>query len=122
MVEDDTDATATADALGGENALAATESAVDDGNGEEKEEGEGDGETAVEDREPTHVNLFVWIRLLLQQMQADQIHRGAAVRLMCESASVGALTPQLSSTGDADDLGSTGSQVEYPQFQLISKT
>ena len=120
--EDDTDATATADALGGENALAATESAVDDGNGEEKEEGEGDGETAVEDREPTHVNLFVWIRLLLQQMQAEQIHRGAAVRLMCESASVGALTPQLSSTGDADDLGSTGSQVEYPQFQLISKT
>jgi hypothetical protein len=75
-----------------------------------------------EEEEPTHINLFVWLRLLLQQMQAEQIHRGAAVRLMCESASVGALTPQLSSVGDKDDLGSHGSQVEYPQFQLISKT
>ena len=59
---------------------------------------------------------------MLQQMQAEQIHRAAAVRLMCESASVGALTPQLNTVSDGDDLGSHGSQVEYPQFTLIART
>ena len=73
-------------------------------------------------REPTHICIFVWLRLMMQQIQAEQIHRSAAVRLMCESASVGALTPQLQSITDKDDLGSQGAQVEYPQFSMIAKT
>jgi len=72
--------------------------------------------------EPTHLCIFVWLRLMLQQIQAEQIHRAAAVRLMCESASIGALTPQLQSINDKDDLGSQGAQVEYPQFSMIAKT
>ena len=67
--------------------------------------------------EATHIDLFVWMRIMLQKLQAEQIHRTAAIRLMFESASVGALTPQLPSTD-----GSTGSQVEFPQFQSICKT
>ncbi len=72
--------------------------------------------------EPTHLCIFVWLRLMMQQIQAEQIHRAAAVRLMCESASIGALTPQLQSISDKDDLGSQGAQVEYPQFSMIAKT
>ena len=50
-------------------------------------------------------------------------HPYTAVRLMCESASVGALTPQLASDGaDKDDLGAKGAQVEFPQFAMICKT
>ena len=86
--------------------------------------GEGDdGEVATESANPTHINLFVWLRLMTQQIQAEQIHRAAAVRLMCESASVGALTPQLASDGtDKDDIGTVGAQVEFPQFAMICKT
>eukprot|EP00605_Chrysophyceae_sp_TOSAG23-4_P002197 GSChrysophyteH1.ASY1.ANO1.2427.1 assembled CDS len=91
--------------------------------GEEGAEGAENPEpNAAERGEPTHICIFVWLRLMLQQMQAEQIHRAAAVRLMCESASVGALTPQLQSVSDADDLGSSGMQVEYPQFSMIAKT
>lgn len=67
--------------------------------------------------EATHIDLFVWLRIMLQKLQAEQIHRTAAIRLMFESASVGALTPQLPNSD-----GSTGSQVEFPQFQSICKT
>ena len=78
--------------------------------------------------EPTHINLFMWLRLMLQQIHADQIQRSAAVRLMFETASVGALTPQTdtpggkgSTTSNGDAQGS-GSHVEYPQFQSICVT
>ncbi|RYG66017.1 hypothetical protein EON64_10705, partial [archaeon] len=46
-----------------------------------------------------HINLFVWLRLMMQQLQGDQIHRAAAVRLMFETASVGAMTPAAGSGG-----------------------
>jgi hypothetical protein len=80
-----------------------------------------------EQGEPTHINLFMWMRVMLQQLQIEQIHRGAAVRLMFESSAVGALTVQVPTSasknidgngGDVDD----GSQVEYPQFQSICRT
>lgn len=67
--------------------------------------------------EATHIDLFVWMRIMMQKLQAEQIHRTAAIRLMFESASVGGLTPQLPNTE-----GSTGSQVEFPQFLSICKT
>lgn len=101
------------------------DASVADGSVEEKKEEPESGADSNTDQQtiqPTHVNLFVWLRLMMQQMQAEQIHRAAAIRLMCESASVGALTPQLSTVGDENDLGSKGSQVEYPQFTVIAKT
>lgn len=51
--------------------------------------------------EATHINLFIFLRILQQQLHADKIHRAAAIRLMFETASVGALTPAAgnSSTG-----------------------
>ncbi len=71
----------------------------------------------------THIDLFMWLRIMLQLFQAEQIHRSAAIRLMFETASVGALTPQLpTSTLDKDNLGAIGSQVEFPQFMSIVKT
>jgi hypothetical protein len=89
--------------------------------------------------EPTHINLFIWLRIMLQQFHADQIHRNAAVRLMFETASVGALTA-TSSGGMSSDVGGGGygspkgtsnaggsnnsgaNHVEYPQFQSICTT
>lgn len=78
---------------------------------------------------PTHINLFMWLRLMLQQLHADQIHRAAAIRLMFETASVGALTPAPSQgvgggsggAGGGDSKGA-GNFVEYPQFQSICQT
>lgn len=86
--------------------------------------------------EPTHINLFMWLRLMLQQIHADQIQRSAAVRLMFETASVGALTPQGQVNGSGNQggnnggdhvgpnavFGATGTHVEYPQFQSICLT
>ena len=51
-------------------------------------------------------------------MHAEQIHRGAAIRLMFETASVGALTPQVGNSAEKD----AGNYVEYPQFQAICST
>jgi hypothetical protein len=70
----------------------------------------------------THINLFMFMRIMLQQFNAERIHRAAAIRLMFETASVGALTPQIPSGTDKDHLGSSGSQVEFPQFYSICRT
>ena len=64
--------------------------------------------------EPTHINIFMWLRIMLRQFQEDQNMRFAAVRLMFESASVGALTPQLHTLSSE----SQGRSVDYPQFQV----
>lgn len=69
-------------------------------------------------KEATHINLFTWLRLMLQQLQADQIHRNAAIRLMFETASVGAMTPGPTGSGAV----TSGIHVEYPQFQSICQT
>jgi hypothetical protein len=63
-------------------------------------------------REPTHINLFMWLRIMLRQFQEDQNMRDASIRLMFEAASVGALTPQAHSSNDRK-------HVEYPQFNAI---
>jgi len=89
--------------------------------------------------EPSHINLFMWMRVMLQLIHSDQIQRAAAIRLMFETASVGALTVQtsfLDSAGqgksssstttrgnpDANGFGATGAHVEFPQFQSICQT
>lgn len=83
--------------------------------------------------DPTHINLFMWLRVMLQQLHADQIHRAAAIRLMFETASVGALTPALPFGGSGATSGSTKgnerttsygatNHVEYPQFLSICQT
>jgi len=77
--------------------------------------------------EPTHINVFMWLRLMMQQLHADQIQRAAAVRLMFETASVGALTPQTAyaAGGGGESNGAfaaSGTHVEYPQFQSICQT
>ena len=69
---------------------------------------------SLREDEPTHINLFMWLRIMLRQFQEDQNLRLAAVRLMFESASVGALTPQL----HAPSSESQGRSVDYPQFQV----
>lgn len=78
----------------------------------------------LQSENPTHINLFMWLRLMMQQMHADQIHRGAAIRLMFETASVGALIPQpiIGEVEKGTPFGATGSYVEYPQFQSICQT
>ncbi len=78
--------------------------------------------------EPTHISLFTWLRIMLQQFHADQIHRNAAIRLMFETASVGALTPANHNDGGNGRGGASGTSgtnsthVEYPQFQSICQT
>jgi hypothetical protein len=74
-------------------------------------------------KDPTHISLFMWLRLMLQQLAAEQIHRNAAVRLMFETASVGAMTPQLHTrTTIETGPGDNGNQVRFPQFSSICKT
>lgn len=88
----------------------------------------------------THINLFMWLRVMLQQLQAEQIHRSAATTLMFESAAAGALTQAVAAASAAKekDGGGEGGQppvgegahhagdrpnsVEYPQFQAICRT
>lgn len=97
--------------------------------------------------EPSHIDLFVWLRILLQRFQEEQSHRAAAIRLMFDTASVGALTaaptqPSIGNNVTNTDylepvksgsesavvlsLGSNGaggdSHVEYPQFSAILRT
>jgi hypothetical protein len=74
-------------------------------------------------KDPTHISLFMWLRLMLQQLAAEQIHRSAAVRLMFETASIGALTPQLHTRTTVETgPGDSGNQVRFPQFSSICKT
>jgi hypothetical protein len=71
-------------------------------------------------KEATHVSLFMWLRLMLRHMQAEQVHRTAAVRLMFETAAIGALIPEI----DEEQIPEKGgqNQVRFPQFQAICKT
>ena len=60
-----------------------------------------EGGDSVQKEEATHVDLFVWLRIMLQRFQEEQSHRAAAIRLMFDTASVGALTavPPQPATG-----------------------
>jgi hypothetical protein len=123
--------------------------------GEGGEDGEGGAASPAEKPrqplppgpEPTHIDMFVWLRILLQRFQEEQSHRGAAIRLMFDTSSIGALTaaPPPVSLGNnvtgtdyvggavsgsegavVASLGAGGaggeSHVEFPQFAAILKT
>jgi hypothetical protein len=69
--------------------------------------------TAAASSECTHINLFSFLRLLLHLYDEERIQRAAAIRLMFETASVGALTPQTSVTGSTS--ADASQHVEFPQ-------
>lgn len=87
-------------------------------------------------KQPTHINLYLWLRLMLKQLKAEQVQRRAAVKLMFETASIGALTPSLpngytspTSKNDTnkpikkqeDGKNNKDNHVEFPQFQSICR-
>ena len=83
---------------------------------------------SIEDTsEPTHINMFIWLRLMLHRFQQEQSHRAAAVRLMFDTASVGALSnapPPSGSglSGDTPTQSENNGHVEYPQFNVRNNT
>ena len=70
---------------------------------------------------PTHIDLFVWLRVMMQRFQDEQCHRHAAVRLMFETASLGALTGPSGSTSGNIDHGENP-HVQFPQFISVIRT
>jgi hypothetical protein len=83
--------------------------------------------TAAEVKKASHVNLYLWLRLMLKQLQAEQTQRRAAVKLMFETASIGALTTASANDTANEDEAATAAaihvdgHVEYPQFASICK-
>ena len=52
--------------------------------------------------EATHINFFSWLRVMSQRYEMERIERKSAIRLMFETSSIGALTPNLPSTPEVD--------------------
>ena len=67
----------------------------------------------------THINFFTWMRLMAQLYNQERQQRAAAIRLMFEAASIGALTPMMSGAPEVD---SVYQHVEFPQFQSVLRT
>lgn len=79
-------------------------------------------------KEPTctHIDLFIWLRVMMERFQDEQCHRQAAIRLMFDTASMGALTgssnsPRQSSIAEGQ-YDSDNPQVFFPQFSAVVKT
>ena len=51
----------------------------------------------------THVNFFSWLRVMSQRYEMERTERKAAIRLMFETASIGALTPTMAGTPDVEE-------------------
>lgn len=77
-------------------------------------------------KEPTHICLFTWLRIMLQRYTDDQAHRTASINTMFEAASIGALTPQLPAThvqgNEVIGAKKSGNSIEFPQFQSVCRT
>jgi len=69
--------------------------------------------------EATHINFYTWLRLMAQRYEQERNQRAAAVRLMFETASIGALTPQ---TPFSPEVEGVQQHVEFPQFQSVLRT
>ena len=67
----------------------------------------------------THVNFFSWLRVMSQRYEMERTERKAAIRLMFETASIGALTPTMAGTPDVE---SVYQHVAFPQFQSVLRT
>eukprot|EP00602_Paraphysomonas_sp_CaronLab_P013589 CAMPEP_0185040590 /NCGR_PEP_ID=MMETSP1103-20130426/38819_1 /TAXON_ID=36769 /ORGANISM="Paraphysomonas bandaiensis, Strain Caron Lab Isolate" /LENGTH=1588 /DNA_ID=CAMNT_0027579955 /DNA_START=83 /DNA_END=4849 /DNA_ORIENTATION=- len=85
-------------------------------------------DTSATEVTSTHIDLFTWLRVMLQRFQDEQCHRHAAVRLMFDTASMGALTGSVncSQSGTAEAVmgqyDSENPQVYFPQFTAVVKT
>ena len=105
---------------GGDEGGAADGTAAGDATDGGLEEASQTGSIVTASKEPTHVNLYAYLRFMLGKYQTERTQRGAAVKLMFEAAAVGALSPH----GDTDPIGDPrGEQhVEFPQFQAVLRT
>lgn len=78
-------------------------------------------EVAIDNSDATHIDLFLWLRVLLQRYVDEQCHREAAIRLMFDTASMGALTSvQAPNKPQHADDGSA--MVHFPQFVAVLRT
>ena len=78
-------------------------------------------------KEPTatHIDLFIWLRVMMERFQDEQCHRQAAIRLMFDTASMGALTGSSNSPrqgGVESHYDSDNPYVYFPQFSAVVKT
>lgn len=71
---------------------------------------------------PTHIDLFVWLRVMMQRFQDEQCHRHAAVRLMFDTASLGALAGPTGSVSSSSHNNSENPHVLFPQFIAVVRT
>lgn len=72
-----------------------------------------------DNRTPTHIDLFVWLRVMMQRFQDEQCHRHAAVRLMFDTASLGALS---GASTTSSNCSSENPHVHFPQFIAVIRT
>jgi hypothetical protein len=71
---------------------------------------------------PTHIDLFVWLRVMMQRFQDEQCHRHAAVRLMFDTASLGALSGPSGASTATSSSSSENPHVHFPQFIAVIRT
>jgi hypothetical protein len=126
------------DALDAIESLKSAPNLHDDDNKAEGEDGGESKDPAVDESdEPpqpapeavaTHIDLFIWLRVMMERFQDEQCHRQAAIRLMFDTASMGALTggsisdkPGSQSVAESQ-YDSDNPQVFFPQFSAVVKT
>jgi len=95
-------------------------------NQDDEDESDDEKDAPVPSKEPTHICLFTWLRIMLQRYTDDQAHRTASINTMFEAASIGALTPQLPAThvqgNEVIGAKKGGNSIEFPQFQSVCRT
>lgn len=79
-------------------------------------------ESKLPDPNSTHIDFFLWMRIMLQRFNDEQCHRKAAIRLMFDTASMGALLPQSSTESNQELHDSDNPNVLFPQFVAIVRT
>jgi hypothetical protein len=75
----------------------------------------------IVEKPATHIDFYMWLRILLQRFQDEQCHRQAAIRLMFDTASMGALLPS-GTGGFVEQHDSDNPQVYFPQFVGVVRT
>lgn len=92
-------------------------------------EGDEEASDKPKPKDPTHICLFTWLRIMLQRYTDDQAHRTASVNTMFEAASIGALTPAIppghqqgNAVMQAHRGAGPNNSIEFPQFQSVCRT
>ena len=81
-----------------------------------------------EELQPKCVNLFLWLRHVMEVYEKEAAHRRAAVRLMFETANSGALTTDVPHGGDESGFIAMTAHadeekfIDLPQFLAIVRT